>query len=565
MDDKRLDETFLDPDEELVAEIARQFAPPDVLSRPGLSIALGTRQRSALGVDFCDAFALDEDRTAFAVGDVNGATVAGSVHLLRMRMALRALAASVELPPHLLLARLDMLAHDLDPTGELLVTCVYAVHDPRTGELRLASAGQVTPILVQADGRAELLDPRPSPPLGTGVGLYETLFHPVPVGSLLMLGTKGLTLTPEEHASPGEPDSLPSSPEKIRDALLGTVSRTVALAVARFTPAQPVVEPVVVPPDLAAEPPVSTWSGLGLAGRETELDTLKQFMSEHRIVTVTGPPGAGKSALVKEVTPQLTEDFPDGVRHVDLSGLRDPLMLTDMITGTVSLLELADREMLLVLDGCDHVMADCATLIQSLLRAAPGLKVLTTARQPLGLIIEKTLPLGPLDPADALALLVARVEEAGYPISEPETIRGVSSSLDGLPLTIERAAQKLAGVPIDELALLTEGMSWSHELCSPKERLLWARLSVFDGPFDLTAVEFVCCDEVLPREDLPPLLASLTDRSILLLETDPIAPGYSLVEGVRTFGRSRLEPMPDHATILHLHREWLRIQQDRAI
>lgn len=578
----------------MIERLHRAVLPPRTLVRPGLDLALSTRSPGPSS-DWCEAIALPEDRTALVIGDVNGLRSDAAVHTIQLRAYTRAL-ATVGLSPAELLQRLDTLVRELDDSGELLATCLYAVFDPVTNEFRVANAGQVTPILIRPNGHAELLSPRAAAPLGTGVADYETRIYQLPPRSLLLLGTKGLTLRTEEPGESGiagGPDGvelvgLPGGSAdlgEVCDEMLAGVGErdAVALLVARLGGAP---EKVITPEPYERPVPEPLEVDGELVGRTEELAEVRRLLTISRLVTLSGGAGVGKSRLIRAARTAVADDFPDGVRLVSLGGLRDPGLIPQAVAAALdgdTLAELTDRRMLLILDGIDRLIDDCALFTRSLLRAAPQVRVLTSSRQPLRITGEHVLALAPLGLEAAVTLFAVRAAEVcpGFPrtASEGEAARRLCARLDGVPLTLEIAAGRLAHQSIEELAEaftllgdendssrdLRAAVGWSHELCSPQERLLWARLSVFAGRFDLDAVEFVCADEMLPREDILPLLSALVQRSVVIRELDVMGPRYRLLQTVREFGHEHLSRLPELHTITRLHDDWTRMMIDQGL
>ncbi|MFG2129285.1 ATP-binding protein [Streptomyces sp. NPDC048751] len=247
---------------------------------------------------------------------------------------------------------------------------------------------------------------------------------------------------------------------------------------------------------------------------------------------------------------------------------------------------LAGRRTLLVLDNCEHLADACARLAQSLLGAAPGLRVLATSRATLGLTGESVLTVPPLSVPDEAVELVrdrAAAVRPSFRITEAnrEAVTRLCARLDGLPLAIELAATRLRTLTVDQLmdrledrfGLLTAGSStarphqrtlralidWSHELCSPPEQLLWRRLSVFaGGGFDLDAAEDVCCGDGLPRGEILDRLDRLVAQSVVLTSEDESRPQYRMLETIREYGRGRLAESGEERPLLRRHRDYFR-------
>ncbi|MEV6105206.1 tetratricopeptide repeat protein [Streptomyces sp. NPDC051940] len=333
----------------------------------------------------------------------------------------------------------------------------------------------------------------------------------------------------------------------------------------------------------------------GFIGREEELSALGNLLGETRLVTLTGVGGVGKSRIARRAVETLAARFPDGAHLTELSGVRDPglvvhavaaaLQLTDHTTrprADVLAAHLSDRTLLLVLDTCEHLLDQVAELATRLLRAAPRLHILTTSRQPLGVPGERLLIVDPLPvEPDAVALFAARAAAAA-----PDRILGpkdreaaveICRRLEGLPLAVELAAVRLrdqtpgevlgrlddrfgeltadeegsAGLDPRHRALRT-AVGWSHELCTPPERLLWARLSVFAGDFSLEAAEAVCAGEEL--EDVDQLIGALVEKSILTRVDD--TGRYRMLDTVRAYGEVWLRALGARDELLVRHRDW---------
>ncbi|MFF7975102.1 AAA family ATPase [Streptomyces sp. NPDC007905] len=324
-------------------------------------------------------------------------------------------------------------------------------------------------------------------------------------------------------------------------------------------------------------------------GRSAELAELARAMEAARLVTVTGAGGVGKSRLAARAAARSAPR--DGVWQVELSPVRDPqfvqyavveaLGLTDHTTRTpvqTLVAHLAARRVLLVLDGFEHLVEACAELVAELLRRLPELRVLAVGRRPLGLAGERLFPLAPLGEDEAVELFADRAGQHGLRVDDCPAVRELCGRLEGLPLAVELAAGRLRALSPaqllqrldDRFRLLTGGgrdalprhqtlrtaIGWSHELCTPAERLLWARLSVFAQTFDLEAAEYVCSGDGLPTEDVLDVLAELLAQSVLTREESPTGPRYRMLDTVRAYGADWLGATGDAARLRRRHRDW---------
>ncbi|MGW3075686.1 ATP-binding protein [Kitasatospora sp. NPDC001132] len=344
-------------------------------------------------------------------------------------------------------------------------------------------------------------------------------------------------------------------------------------------------------PDVALTP---------LIGRRAETARIARLLSGARLVTLSGTGGVGKTRLALRVAAGAARSaFPDGVYVAELADLRDPELLAPSVLGTldaanpgrpgadattVLAARLRERRALLVLDNCEHLIDACARLTDTLLRAAPGLRVLATSRQPLGIAGEQVFPVEPLPVPDAdadagtghglravsgnpaVALFTDRAAAVlpGFTLTRADAaaVAELVRRLDGLPFAIELAAARIRSLTpqeilerlTDRFALLTGGSSvatdrqrtlralidWSHDLCTARERLLWARASVFRGGFDLEGLEQVCADAELPPAALLDALDGLVARSIVNRRQVNGRSRYHMLETVREYGYERL-------------------------
>ncbi|NGN65012.1 AAA family ATPase [Streptomyces sp. A7024] len=352
-------------------------------------------------------------------------------------------------------------------------------------------------------------------------------------------------------------------------------------------------------------------------GRRDELADAAELLTGTRLLTLTGAGGSGKTRLALRLAAERAE-FPDGVWCVQLSGLQDPDLLAHAIAERLQLADqtsrpqldvvtefLADKRLLLILDTCEHLVDACALLAEVLLRAAPGLRILATSRQRLNIVGEQVFLVPPLsvpdpdapdyDPMaaashDAVRLFADRAAEAEPAFrldarNEAAVVR-LCRRLDGLPLAIELAAGWVSTLSVEQLSerlddrfqLLAGGtraelprhetmrttIGWSHELCSPLERLLWTRLSVFPAEFDLEAAERVCGDEQLPPGKISWLLSALVGKSILMSQESPAGLRFRQLDTLREYGRSWLVRLgAEEVRQQTRHRDhYLRLAQD---
>ncbi|UOT04086.1 protein kinase [Rhodococcus opacus] len=342
-------------------------------------------------------------------------------------------------------------------------------------------------------------------------------------------------------------------------------------------------------------------------GRRGELTDTKALLSVSHLVTLTGIGGVGKTRLAVRTADSVQRAFGDGVWLVELGELSDGSLLTDVVAAALGLPAqsatplhevlqfLASRELLLVLDNCEQVVDAAAELAETLLQACPGLRILTTSREPLGIGGEAVLrvpPLGVPDPDrqssvsglssyDAVALFADRAATAvpGFELTEDNeaAVAGICHRVDGLPLPIELAAARLRAMSpeqildrlTDRYALLTRGsrvapsrqqtlrlcFDWSYELCTPMEQRMWLRLSVFAGSFELDAAEQIC-GRGLDSEELLDTVTSLVDKSILIREEHGTMVRFRMLGTLRDYGREKLQQSSEYLQLCGRHRDW---------
>ncbi len=354
-------------------------------------------------------------------------------------------------------------------------------------------------------------------------------------------------------------------------------------------------------------------------GRRAELALLRALLDPGggpvgRLVSVVGVGGVGKTRLALRAAAEVREAYPDGVWLTELSPLHTPGLVDLAVMETLRLADQSTRpvidviaewargkRLLIVLDSCEHLLADCAKVAAALLSRAPGLRILVTSRERLALPGEEVLHLEPLPvdggadgsaPAgDAVALFAERAADAGRPLGDDDLAgRAIAAAvcrrLDGIPLALELAAARLADLTLDQLharlgerlpslpdlpspldllssepgerpprhQTLRTAIGWSHELCAPLERLLWARLSVFTGGFCAETVQQVCAGGPLAPERIAGLLARLVAQSIVL--PDPvISARYRMLDTVREYGTDWLHALGEERAVRRRHRE----------
>ncbi|MEU8997841.1 NB-ARC domain-containing protein [Streptomyces caniferus] len=327
-------------------------------------------------------------------------------------------------------------------------------------------------------------------------------------------------------------------------------------------------------------------------GRRAELRRIDDELTVHRLITLTGPGGVGKTRIAMRAARAAAARFPDGVCWADLWPLHGAGRLVASVCDAVGLADhtartpvavlcegLAGKRLLLVLDSCEHLVDACRDLLGDLLTAAPGVTVLVTSRQPLDLVGEWTTEIGPLPCTgdnDALALFTERATAAapGLRLTAPSDATAaavICRRLEGIPLALELAGAQLANSSVERIAerlssrfdtLDDDGpvrlprhrtlrctIGWSHELCTPLERLLWARLSVFRGTFDEESASAVCAGGPLTAPAVRSTLHALAAKSVLTRE----GPRYRMLDTLREYGRMWLAELDETTALADRH------------
>ncbi|WP_308011795.1 AfsR/SARP family transcriptional regulator [Actinacidiphila acidipaludis] len=414
------------------------------------------------------------------------------------------------------------------------------------------------------------------------------------------------------HAELLNPDPLPD-PVGVAAAPAGAAGRHATATAARIPAPAPVEPPAAAAARAAGNARARLTS---FVGREADLDAVRGDLDRARLVTITGPGGTGKTRLSQEAGDLVAGRWADGVWYAELAPVSDPLTLPEAVISSLGLREtqlrgsaaeaamaaeskpkdaarqLADycasRSLLLVLDNCEHVIDAAAALAEQLLADCPGVKVLATSREPLGVPGELVRPLDPLPDPTALRLLADRGAAArpGFSVQEdPAACAELCRRLDGLPLAIELAAARLRSMSPRQLAdrlddrfrLLTGGsrtllprqqtlravVDWSWDLLDPVERVLLARLAVFRGGWTLEAAEAVCADPasgagLIDSPDVAALLGSLVDKSLVLADVNGDGARYRMLETIFEYAGERLDASGERAAVEARHIAFFR-------
>ncbi len=317
-------------------------------------------------------------------------------------------------------------------------------------------------------------------------------------------------------------------------------------------------------------------------GRTRELAAITGALQAGAALTLTGVGGVGKTRLAYEAADHA-DGFPDGVRTCELAPLDDGSAVGRAVAAALGLPQgsgtavatvvdhLRTRRLLLVVDNCEHVLADAADLVDRITRECAGVAVLVTSRESLGIDGERLLPVEPLPEGDATALFAdrARAIRPDFDLdTEPiGAVAEICRRLDGVPLAIELAAARLRAMSsldvarrLDRLRLLSGGargahprqqsvaatIDWSYRLLAEREQTLFDRLSVFAGSFDLEAVHGVCAERSDDEDDTLELLTALVDKSMVVAVHGDAGTRYSVLETLRAYGRERLRENDSH-------------------
>ena len=344
-----------------------------------------------------------------------------------------------------------------------------------------------------------------------------------------------------------------------------------------------------------------------MIGRASEQASIRRLLQSTRLLTLTGAGGSGKTRLALAVSHQIQESAADALVWVPLDATSDPAFVAQEVAAAAGAREhpgrcavealrdlLARRAVVIVLDNCEHVLDACASLVEAVLGACPGVSVMATSREPLGIAGEITLPVPPLRVPDADARLAAlgRYEsvqlfveraQAAVPAFEltaenAAAVARICRQLDGIPLALELAAARVRVLsPMEistrlesSLELLSGGsrstrprhqtlraaIGWSYRLLPDTERVLLERLSVFSGGFTLDAVEAVCSDDkIVERPRVLDVLAGLVAKSLVIAHQRDGVTRYRLLEVVRSHARECLMARREDTPLRHRHAE----------
>jgi predicted ATPase len=319
-------------------------------------------------------------------------------------------------------------------------------------------------------------------------------------------------------------------------------------------------------------------------GRESELDEVQAAIKTHRLVTLTGVGGVGKTRLALEVAARLADEFPDGVWFFELAAVADPAAVPDAVAAVLGIIQqpgksvahsvaaaLEGRVRLLVFDNCEHVLGDVADLIEAILARSATVKMLATSREGLGVADEQLWPVPSLDVAAgidsaAVSLFVERTQAVSPRFSvtnaeEAAAVVEICRRLDGIPLAIELAASRISSMTVDEIhdrldhrfkllvgsrrglgrhQTLRHAVTWSYDLLDDTEKAVLDRCSVFAGGFDLQSACAVAGSDDVDDFVILNLLDALVRKSLLVADRSSGRTRFSMLETIRQFAEDQL-------------------------
>ena len=339
-------------------------------------------------------------------------------------------------------------------------------------------------------------------------------------------------------------------------------------------------------------------------GRDIEIPEIKSSLEKSRLVTLLGPGGTGKTRLSIQVGADLIDDFPNGVFLIELAPVSDPGWVPETILNSLKIKEeqgksttetltgfLQDKEMLLLIDNCEHLINECANLCELLLQKCEKLKIFSTSREALncpGEQIYRVPALSYPDPAmqetaetlsqyASVRLFIERAlsvnPEFRVNNNNAPALAEICSRLDGIPLAIELAAARTKAMSVEKInerldnsfRLLSGGVrtalprqqtlkaliDWSYDLLSENERLLLVRLSVFNGSWSLEAAERICSDGNISEMEILDLMSQLVEKSVIMY--DDINERYKMLETIRQYGNDKLEASGESDYLIQNH------------
>jgi predicted ATPase len=352
-----------------------------------------------------------------------------------------------------------------------------------------------------------------------------------------------------------------------------------------------------------------------LVGRERELSDVAMLVRRHRLVTLTGVGGVGKTRLALHVAEAVADEFPDGVWLVTLASVADPELVPSTVARVLGVREragppiaaladaLGDRRLLLLLDNCEHVIDAVAALARELVTAAPGVRILATSRETLDVPGEQAWPVPVLEvprpgatavealstPAVQLLRERARAAMGGVELDDEdiEAIADLCRRLDGIPLALELAAVRLYAMTPREVVdrldrrfqllgrrrdqsgrheTLRNTIDWSHELLDLDEKTLFRRLSVFSGGFGVASAEAVVAGGIVDELDVANVLGRLVRKSMVVVERTGQRSRFRLLETLRDYATERLEEADERDVFRDAHCDhFVRLVESRAV